>query len=211
VLAQYAPAEETGAYLLAINGIAVLMMLTSAPLQSSLHRMSEFFALSQTTAHVEVAQRVRNQSLWITALMTGLVALAIPLLGSFAVHRAFVSLRVWSELSAALLIQRYAAAHLHHYTITNHVIWHWLDGVTGVVNILLCLVLIPQLHGEGAALASLLSLLPFYCWIPTVLAVRRFTMPWPYVDRGVVGPVAMQIALFVLAAAIGSGLSAAAA
>ncbi|MEI6644126.1 MAG: hypothetical protein WCL10_19065 [Novosphingobium sp.] len=205
LLAQYATAEETGAYLLALNGIAVLMMLTATPLQSALHGMSTHYARSETQAHIDVAAKARSQSLWIVAFLTGAIALAIPMLGLLPVHRAFVSLRVWTELTIGLFVQRYAAAHLQHYTITNRVVWHWLDGATGVINIALCLVLIPRMHGEGAALANLLSLLPVYAWVPTVLAVRHFAMQWPRADRGIVGPALAGTTLFVIAGLIAGG------
>jgi hypothetical protein len=205
LLAQYATAEETGAYLLALNGVAVLMMLTATPLQSALHSMSTHYARSETQAHIDVAAKARSQSLWLVAFLTGGIALAIPLLALFPIHRAFVSLRVWTELALGLFIQRYGAAHLQHYTITNRVVWHWLDGTAGVINILLCLVLIPRMHGEGAALANLLSLLPVYAWVPTLLAVRHFSMPWPRVDRGIVAPALAGITLFAVAGLIGGG------
>jgi len=205
LLAQYASAEETAAYLLAINAMAVLMMLTSTPLQSALHTMSTHYARSETQAHVNVAEKARSQSLWIVALLTGAIALAIPMLALLSVQRAFVSLRVWTELAIGLFIQRYGAAHLQHYTITNRVVWHWLDGATGVINIALCFVLIPRMHGEGAALANLLSLLPVYAWVPTVLAVRHFAMAWPRVDHGIVAPALAGTAMFAIAGLIGGG------
>lgn len=207
LLAQYASPSETGAYLLALNGLSVLMMLSSTPLQSALHRMSTLFAKDETAAHVEVAMRARNQSLWIAALLAGVVAMMIPAIELLPVHRAFVSLRVWGELALALFVQRYAAAHLQHYTITNRVIWHWLDGATGVVNIALCALLVPRLHAEGAALANLLSLLPVYAWVPTVLAVRQFAMAWPRVDRGVLMPLGAGVILFALACALSTALA----
>lgn len=206
LLAQYASAEETGAYLLALNAMTVLMMLTSAPMQSALHRLSELYARSETRAHAEVAARARSQSLWIVALFTGGVALFIPLFALLPVHRTFVSLRIWAELALGSFVQRYGAAHLQHYTITNRVVWHWLDGTTGVVNIVLCLWLIPSMHGEGAALATLFSLLPVYVWVPTLLAVRHFGLPWPRIDRGVVAPAAAMAGLFACAALLGGGI-----
>lgn len=207
LLAQYASPGETAAYLLALNGLSVLMMLSSTPLQSALHRMSSLYAKDETAAHVGVAMRARTQSLWIAALLSGLIALMIPAIELLPIHRAFVSLRVWSELALALFVQRYAAAHLQHYTVTNRVIWHWLDGTTGVINIALCALLVPQLHAEGAALANLLSLLPVYAWVPTMLAVRRFAMAWPSVDRGTIAPLGAGLTMFALAGALSVALA----
>jgi hypothetical protein len=205
VLAQFVSPAQTAGYLLALNGISVIMMLSAAPLQSALHIISAHFARGETNAHVLASEAARARSLWITALLAGAVALAIPLLPLIGWKHAFVDSTTWCLLAAGLMVQRYAAAHLQHYTVTNHVIWHWLDGLTGVFNIGLCATLIPLAGTKGAALANLLSLLPLYAWVPTWMAVRRFHMRWPETDiYTALIPAAALFASLGLAAALGA-------
>ena len=181
-LAQIAAPAAAAAYLLAQNVISVIMMLSAAPTQSVIHRMAAHFAHSETSEHSLLAEHARRKSMWVTTAFAGTTALAVACLQVVNVGYVFVDAVVWSVLALGLFIQRYASAHLQHYTITNHIVWHWLDGISGAVNIFLCLLLIPSYGSLGAALAYLFSLVPVYSWMPTWLAVRRFGLSWPQTD-----------------------------
>lgn len=182
LLAKFVTASTLAGYLLAQNGIAVIMMLSSAPIQSAIHRMARAFAEGQTAEHVHVAQDATKRSLWVAALLCGGVGLLTPLLPLLHVAHAFVSVPLWSVLAFGLFLQRYGAAHLQHYSITNHIVWHWLDGATGLINLGLCIAWIPAHGAYGAAWANMVSLFVVYAWVPTVMVVRRFKVAWPRCD-----------------------------
>lgn len=182
LLARYIAAGPLAGYLLAQNGIAVIMMLSSSPIQSSIHQMARAFARQSTDEHVVIAESATRRSLWIAALACGGIALVIPLLPMLHVSRAFVPVSLWAVLSAGLFLQRYGAAHLQHYSITNHIVWHWLDGATGLINLLLCMLWMPGGGAFGAAWANTASLVCVYAWVPTVMVVRRFGIRWPRCD-----------------------------
>ena len=177
-LAQLASPAVAAGYLLAQNIISVIMMLSAAPMQSVLHQMAVHFARAETARHVSLAEKARARSLWAAAVLAGLVAVALPLLNSFNWSEALPSSGIWALLALGLFLQRYGAAHLQHYTITNHVVWHWLDGISGVINILLCIALITSFGGEGAAAAYLISMIPVYAWVPSYLTTKRFDISW---------------------------------
>ncbi|MFD2579010.1 lipopolysaccharide biosynthesis protein [Novosphingobium colocasiae] len=200
LLAKYVSAGTLAGYLLALNGIAVIMMLSAVPVQSALHRMVQAFAAERTQAHVAIAAIAMRRSLWVAALLCGILALATPLLARWQPHHPFVSLPVWSVMAAGLFLQRYGAVHLQHYSITNHIVWHWLDGATGLVNLALCLWWIPGHGALGAAWANTLSLLVCYAWLPTVMAVRRFGMEWPACDLDAAVRPAAGLAMLIGAA-----------
>lgn len=197
-LAQLASPAVAAGYLLAQNIISVIMMLSAAPTQSVIHKMAGHFARDETASHIALAENARTKSLWIITVLAGFVALALLPLEWFGWSNAMVEPTVWAMLAVGLFVQRYGAAHLQHYTITNHVIWHWLDGIGGTVNIVLCIVLIPKLGAEGAALAYLISMFPAYLWVPTRLATKRFDMRWPQTDlRTVTWPFFCLLSLLI--------------
>lgn len=200
LLAKFVAADVLAGYLLAQNGIAVIMMLSSAPIQSAIHRMARAFAEARTEEHMHIAQDATKRSLWVAALLCGGVALMTPLLPVLHVAHAFVSVPLWSVLAFGLFLQRYGAAHLQHYSITNHIVWHWLDGATGLINLGLCIVWIPAHGAYGAAWANLISLLVVYAWVPTVMVVRRFKVAWPRCDiAAAIVPCAGLVSLLGLA------------
>jgi O-antigen/teichoic acid export membrane protein len=182
LLARYVVPDALAGYLLAQNGIAVIMMLSAAPIQSAIHRMARAFAEARTEDHVLIAGDATGRSLWVAALLCGGVALMTPLLPMLHVAHAFVSVPLWSILAIGLFLQRYGAAHLQHYSITNHIVWHWLDGATGLINLALCTLWIPTHGAFGAAWANTVSLLVVYAWVPTMMVVRRFKLSWPSYD-----------------------------
>lgn len=199
-LAQLASPVAAASYLLAQNVVSVIMMLSAAPTQSVVHKMATFYAQGETASHIMLAERARAKSLWITSVLTGIIALSLPAISWVGFGYAFVDEMVWSMLALGLFIQRYAAAHLQHYTITNHVVWHWLDGIGGAVNIASCIFLIPWFGAKGAALAYLVSMIPTYLWVPTRMAVRKFGMPWPSTDlRTVLWPLICLITMLFIA------------
>jgi len=181
-LAQLASPAVAAGYLLAQNIISIIMMLSAAPLQSVLHDMANHFARKEATGHIALAASARSKSLWVTATLASLIALTlIPLQrlgwGSYVFEPV-----VWTILAIGLFAQRYGASYLQHYTITNHVIWHWLDGIGAILNITLCIALIPILGANGAALGYLISVFPIYVIVPPMLCKKVFGIDWPRND-----------------------------
>jgi len=180
VVAQYSPPPIAAAYLLAQQVITVLTMLSSAPVLSRLHTMTYAFRNGDNAGLARVAAAATSKSLWIAAGLSALVALTIPLLRFVPQFEAtFVDVELWGVLAVTLLIQRNAAAHLQTYSVTNVIVWHWLDGITGIVSLAFALVLIPAYGGWGAAIAGLIGIVALYAWCPLVLNHWRFGIPFP--------------------------------
>tara|TARA_R110002049_G_scaffold225009_4_gene396856 strand:- start:1687 stop:2508 length:822 start_codon:yes stop_codon:yes gene_type:complete len=179
VLAQYSRPELVAGFLLAQNVISLIMVLSSAPVQSVLHTMSEYYAVGKTELHNQLAAQALTRSLWVVVAACGMIGLMIiPSLKAFGLQGMFVTAPLWAIMSFALYFQRYGAAHLQHYSITNHIFWHRLDGGTGVMNIALAAWLIPTYGAWGAAIANLSSVATIYAWIPVLFVVRRFDFDW---------------------------------
>lgn len=198
VLAQFVAPLVASAYLLAQNVISVVMMLSAAPLQTAIHRISKAYANGDTSQHVALAEQALARTLWTAALMCGgIAAIILPALHMLGHSDAFVSPALWAVLAFTVFVQRYAAAHLQHYSVTNHIIWHWLDGLSGAVQIGLAVLLIPLYLEWGAALAYAASILFIYAWIPTLYSVRRFRMEWPRGDIRAAGPPLLALILLL--------------
>ncbi|WMT87478.1 hypothetical protein NO932_02405 [Pelagibacterium sp. 26DY04] len=180
VVAQYSSPPIAAAYLMAQQAITVLTMLSSAPVLSRLHTMTYAFRNRDYARVALVAGQATSRSLWIAAGLSALIGLLIPFTRSFPqFETAFVDVELWCILAVTLLIQRNAAAHLQTYSITNVIVWHWLDGLTGIVSLGCALIFIPGYGGWGAAMAGLVGILVVYAWCPLVLNHRQFGIPFP--------------------------------
>lgn len=180
VVAQYSSPPIAAAYLMAQQAITVLTMLSSAPVLSRLHTMTYAFRNRDYARVARVAGAATSKSLWIAAGLSAVIGLAIPFIRSLPqFETAFVDVELWCILAVTLLIQRNAAAHLQTYSVTNVIVWHWLDGITGIVSMACALIFIPAYGGWGAAMAGLVGILVVYAWCPLVLNHRQFGIPFP--------------------------------
>lgn len=207
--AQFGAPSSVAAYLLAQHAITVLTMLSSAPVLSRLHTMTYAFRHNDNAGLIRIAADATSRSLWIAAGLAAAIGLAIPLVAQFPQFAtAFVGVELWAVLAMTLLLQRHAAAHLQVYSVTNIIVWHWLDGATGVISVALAFLLIPLFGVWGAAISGLIGIAAVYAWVPLVLSHRRFGIPFPqfalktslapFATFVLVAAVAIAIARFVI-------------
>ena len=57
----------------------------------------------------------------------------LALIGS---NTKFISVEFWSILGLGYFVERYAAMHLNIYTLSNHIIWHRLYFISGIIYII---------------------------------------------------------------------------
>ncbi|CAN7628750.1 hypothetical protein LJR235_004709 [Pararhizobium sp. LjRoot235] len=171
------------AYLLAQNVITVCMVLSAAPVQAKLHLMTRAYVKGERQLQATLLRSTIAESLWVASSLCVAIGLGfIPALSLLGESAAFVSPQMWAAMSMALLLQRYGAVHLQSYSVSNHIIWHWLDGITGMVNVCFSMVFLPSLGLWAIVLGNLVSIAFFYCWIPAVYSHRLLRMTWPKDD-----------------------------
>jgi hypothetical protein len=87
---------------------------------------------------------------------------AVPLLTLLHSKTTFVSAAVWAVMCAAFFVERYGAMHLQLYSLSNHIVWHIANGVTGCLMLAFALLLYPLLGMLAFALAMLMAYAGFY-------------------------------------------------
>ncbi len=160
---QIAPAGEVAAYLLALRIMTVVTQFSSAPFYSKLPRLAELHAQGQRDEQLALAKRGMALSLWVyaagaVAVMWGL-PIALKLTGS---RVAFVSEPFWCLMALAFLVERVGAMHIQLYSLTNHIVWHIANGVTGVLLIVFAVLFYRWWGAIGLPLAMLMVNLGFY-------------------------------------------------
>jgi hypothetical protein len=65
-------------------------------------------------------------------------------------------------LGLAALTERFGAMHLQVYSTTNHIIWHWLNGITGLLWLGLMLALVPWIGLYAYPTGMLIAYIVFY-------------------------------------------------
>jgi hypothetical protein len=65
-------------------------------------------------------------------------------------------------MGVAYLIERWGGMHMQLYSLTNHIVWHIANGITGTVMLSAAVLLFPQLGVIALPLAMLLAYSCFY-------------------------------------------------
>ncbi len=160
---QIAPATEVAAYLLALRIMTVVTQFSAAPFYSKLPRLAELQASGQKDEQLRLAKRGMSWSLWVHAAGVVAVMFAVPFaLKITGSQIEFVSQPFWCVMSLAFFVERVGSLHIQLYSLTNHIVWHIANGVTGVLLIALAFILYRWQGAMGLPLAMLMVNLFFY-------------------------------------------------
>lgn len=159
VVPQIAPAEIAAPYLIVLRLMTIASQLSQAPFYSRLPAMVKARAEGHEGEVVQLAARGLKLSLWTMLIgVAAIIFVAPPLLdwigGSVRLPVSGLSVL----LGLAFFAERYGAMHMQLYTLSNHVIWHRVNGLTGVVM----LVSFPLLWSVAGTAALPLAMLAGY-------------------------------------------------
>lgn len=161
--AQVAPVAEVASYLLALRLITMVSQFAQAPFYSKLPRLAELQARGERGQQLALARHGMRAAHWVfVAGALGLAVIAVPLLTLLHSKTAFVPPAVWAIMCAAFFVERYGAMHLQLYSLSNHIVWHIANGITGCLMLAFALLLYPRLGMLAFAVAMLLAYAGFY-------------------------------------------------
>jgi hypothetical protein len=193
--AQFVSAATSASYLLCLRIIQQISAFSQAPFYSKLAVLPRLRAERRIRELVDLAGRGMRLSLW--SYVAGFVAagflgpVLLRLIGS-AVQ--FPRMEIFILFGVVFGIERYAAMYLNLYNITNDVITHIANGVTGLLCIIFIMLLWPYVGELGLPLGLLAGYSAFYAWFPVYRAYREFGMNfWHFEARNSLGPLLVFI------------------
>jgi len=175
VYAQIAPAAQLASYLLALRIGTMVSQVSQAPFYSQLPRLGMLQATGDRETQLALAQLGMRRAQWV--LCAGVVSVAWliePVLGWIGSRTAFAEPRLWAILALALFVERFGAMHMQLYSLTNHIVWHISNGVTGTLMITSAVLLYPHMGVLALPAAMLLANVVFYASYASRLSSRAF-------------------------------------
>lgn len=163
IYGQLAPAAEVAAYLLALRIVTTISQFSQAPFYSKLPKLAELQARGERTVQLGMAKRGMRLAHWVFTL--GVVAIALfvsPILEHIGSKTEFVSHAIWAVIALAFFVERFGAMHLQLYSLTNHIVWHIANGVTGVLMVVIAVLLYPLVGAMAFPLGMLIAYAGFY-------------------------------------------------
>ena len=180
IVARLVTAREAAAYLIALNLMRAIYTISEAPFYSSIPLLAQLRARRDFAELRRRSELGMRRSYWAFCVLVIVAGTLMPwLLRWVDGDVRWVSDGLWVAMAAALLFERHGALHLQLYSTTNHIIWHWVNGVAGVLMLTGMAVLVPRLGLIGLPLGHLVGTAGFYFWVSARHAYRDARLPFP--------------------------------
>ncbi len=179
VYAQFGDSKAIAAYLLAIRLITQIKEVSMAPFYSKIPKMANLFSQNKLIELVKIAKR--GMALAHMIFIMGVISIGLTsdyLLKIIGSNVDFVENDMWLLLSFAFFVHRFGAMHIQLYSITNHIISHIADGVSGVLFIISTLLLKNVLYLYALPIGMLIGYLGFYSWFAAKYSYKFVNEKW---------------------------------
>jgi hypothetical protein len=163
--AQIGDAQSVAAYLLALRLIGVVKDVSVAPYYTKLPSFAMLYSKGKKDELILLAQKGMLRSNFVFVLGAICIGLAAPyLLGVIHSKVPFIDNELWLLLVFAYFLHRYGAMHVHLYGVSNHIIGHIADGVSGLIFVVVSIGLISHIDVYAIPIGLLAGYTGFYAW-----------------------------------------------
>jgi hypothetical protein len=177
VYAQIGKPGELASFLLAMRLMQAVVQFSQAPFYSKIPAMARSYAQGHREAVLSAA--CRGMRISYAVFLAGIFGIAVclaPLLHIIHSKAHFVSRDFWAAMAIAFFIERLGAMNMQLYSLSNHIVWHIANGVTGAAYIVLCFFTVPHWGLWGFPVSMAISYLLCYSTYGVHLAHRLFTL-----------------------------------
>ncbi len=166
VYAQFAVADSSASYQLALRFILIISQFSQAPFYSRLPQLCSLLAARKRRLFAFQAERGMKMSLLTFSVASTLVGVVGPFaFKTIEAKTQFPSPWLWLSFSAAFLLERHGGMHLQISTTTDKIVWHIANGITSVISLVLTAALAKPLgviaFPASIAFACLVFFVPF--------------------------------------------------
>jgi O-antigen/teichoic acid export membrane protein len=182
VVAQMGNTVSVSAYLFSLKILDIIKNFSNAPFYSKIPLYNRLFAEGNRNgllARVKNGMRFSLLTFSFSAIFIGIAGQ--PLLKLIGSNVTLVSDWIWITMIFAYFFERYGALHLQFYSITNDIVWHIANGVSGFIFIGLSFVFaaVLSLGIISFPLALIISSLSFFVWYSAAKSYKYFNLEFP--------------------------------
>jgi len=171
--ANYLPPADAVMYLLALQLVRAISSFSQAPFYTKIPQLAEYYANNNINELKKLSFNSELTSLVFFSIACLLVGISFPFIEKiFSFNATLPSNFLWFLLSLGILIERAGAMHIQIYSLTNNIIWHYVNGITGMSMIILFMLFITVQGVIAFPLALLISYSLFYFPISSYFAVK---------------------------------------
>jgi O-antigen/teichoic acid export membrane protein len=187
---------EIGYYMLGINVIQPIRNFSQAPFYSKIPQFSSYAGNNNMDKLKKESKKSMQLVYVLFSIGFFLVAFfnedILKLIGSNVV---FPDERLWYLMGLAFLIDRFGGMHLQLYSTSNHIIWHKLNGITGVIIIIVTYILLPYTKLCSFPLAMLIGYTSCYSTFSAIKSYKYMNESFLNFEKKVFVPI---LSIFIL-------------
>jgi len=177
IYAQVGTAEQVATYLLSLQLILAVSAISQAPFYTSIPLLARQYAERKYKSLVETARVGMRRSYLVYVIGVTLTALLGPHLLDL-IHSSvnFPRVGFWALIGGAFFFERFGAMHLQLYSVTNQIVWHIANGVTGLIMVVSVGMLYPIISEWSFPVSMLSGYLGFYAWYSARRSYRELEL-----------------------------------
>lgn len=177
VYSQIGNTSEVAAYLLSLRFAQNISTFSRVPFYSRLPQMASLYASNFYEQLLTIAKRGMKISHWLFSLgFIGFGLIAPFALSAINSNTGFVPQSLWAILGLGFFAERYGAMHLQLYTLTNRVVWHIANGITGTITLIIAFVTLKSLGIYAFPVGYAAANIGFYAWYCARLSYKNFNI-----------------------------------
>lgn len=163
VVAKIETAAQAASYMLALQIVRTASSFSQAPFYSRLPYYTQLYSQNLIKELIANSMEGMKKSYYVFIFFFFSIGiLAQPLLSILGSKSDFVSLDLWVLICFGFLVERFGAMYLQLYTLTNVIIWHIANGITGLLMIIFSFVLQNTIGIYAFPVSMLASYLVFF-------------------------------------------------
>lgn len=194
-----APPARAASFMFAMRIAQVISALSQSPFYNHLPTLArKFREHDMQGVKSDARSRMLSATLIVAMGFVTTGVLAPPVLQRLGSKTDFVELSIWVALGFAFLAERVGAMHMQLYTLGGRVIWHWVNGLTGMGMLAGTFLLYRSLGLIAFPLSMFAVYVAIYCSISIVRSYRLLGLEFLRFDAIASVPAASILALFAL-------------
>ncbi len=179
VVAQMGNNPSVTAYLFSLKILDILKNFSNAPFYSKIPLYNRLFIEGNRRSlmsRVTFGMRYSLMTFVVTAVLVGLAGQ--PLLDFIGSNVTMVPTGIWIAMVTAYFFERYGALHLQLYSISNTIVWHIANGVSGIIFIGFSILFTLAFRWGIVSfpLALIISSLAFFDWYSARKSYKYFNL-----------------------------------
>jgi hypothetical protein len=163
IVAKIESSSIAASYMIALQMIRAISSFSQAPFYSKLPYFTQLYAKKDIITLIGMSKNRMQKSFFVFIGMFLFIGLfANDFLRILHSNVQFPNSNMWILIGCTFLFERYGVMYLQLYTLTNHIIWHIANGITGLLMIVLVFLLYHHFDIYAFPLAMSIAYIVFF-------------------------------------------------